>query len=1520
MHESLGQSRKIYSATDGYKAVSLPLSPGLIVNQPLLFSAPCLGHDILTMARQSHESNSGSLALTHNRYGITEFSEGIPDNCKADIVFIHGLASNSDSTWRHENAELPWPEELLARDISDCKILKYDYDISNIHGLDKGTLRDLAADFLNELVNWRRDNESERPIIFVAHSLGGLLVKRMLPESQSRNAPYNIGALTRGIIFLGTPHRVSRWKDHGRRILQALRDNRDRANRVEPNIELRAIFQPTSNILEETHTSFMDWLWQRNGKFRDRNGNVSKPMAYIASFYEELPMVTELPGLGDMRVVDHALALIKGYNFLPLQCNYKTMAKFSVGEKGLGSDDYLSVRDEIADAVHLTKPRNELAEKTEASENALKDRKAFLRSFAFPEVRERFQTVSSHLEGTFQWIKLNETFKSWLKFPEMNVLHLAGKRGSGKSTFMKYLAGDEALVTWARLKNPSRKTIVISHFFHYAGQDPSRTFEGFLRSILFQLVEADSDAFEQAQPVFQERTAHQSAPTWPRDDLKKACLKVFKYWGTLVDHQRPITYLVVDAWNHFEGELHEMTSFLRKLFELCGRRLKLCISSPQEAKIDNALASLASLGVLPRIEIDRHTQQDIEMYIKENYPKLTQITVEDEPLVDKIRDHSKGVFLWVRLVCQNLVNCAITSTEVARASPGELQCLLDKLQPDLEEVYEMMFNSIEPDVRGDVEKVLSIVVAASRRLSVEELQCAMHFSKNNNDNDDDDDDDDDSDDSDDGDDDEDGRAKSKISKKYLTVQNVFDKDFLTVIGTRYRGFLEATQVADARAKLIIETCHGTAFTYLTERCKLQGAGSAFDSLVAYGHNLLYKASTAYLSHLSKKDLPQEASEILGLFAEAKDEKQLARLETSNDNNTSSGKWSMTVSPDRPGTADMEKFCSKYPFISYSAENWGHHAETGCSAEVEPAEILEEKDVFHCFLWVFWEHMEARRANPYVPSDLPLDALEYLSSAGCAGYLYRALARGPDRIRHPERLLLSAIRAKSIPMTDRLLREYSLEKLNISQSEQAVFQAIDFSYNPKWGKGYESLVESLLDHGFPADKKVQYTIRDEHWNTHRKIRVRKRRFECSPLVLAILLRRNSIAKLLLRHESCKEAVRQDINWALYRVLELAGDIQTSIKGIKLLLDKGASTRGSSLDSNMPERTLLGMALFHKELKVAETLLAHGADANFRCDRASQLSVVAEAENQYPECVPLLLRLGAKVDVWSMEQACRGHPGTKEVPDVISVLMEHLGKKGDIDTLIEGRETALHIAIRYGREDLVERLLQDFGANASISDHNGDYPVHVALRQRKAMAHIKILQKGSSFDPFVLNQDRRTCFQQAKFKGQYSLARELMKCGMAKDEEDFGDEEDLLENILAVPPYPDPSQISMATLRVEEPSGSMLVETRPKDALDGIEKFIRDANAPWNPLRHSEPQEHLVVDPRSRGIEIQLPTQSGVVPYALGNMPLLGGAIMEERAVSFLRKQTYTPSISDVSVAECLAGVGTRSLDEYNAESE
>lgn len=54
-------------------------------------------------------------------------------------------------------------------------------------------------------------SEQSRPLVFMAHSLGGLVVKHMLKQANdcaiSRPALYNIFISTIAILFFGTPHR-----------------------------------------------------------------------------------------------------------------------------------------------------------------------------------------------------------------------------------------------------------------------------------------------------------------------------------------------------------------------------------------------------------------------------------------------------------------------------------------------------------------------------------------------------------------------------------------------------------------------------------------------------------------------------------------------------------------------------------------------------------------------------------------------------------------------------------------------------------------------------------------------------------------------------------------------------------------------------------------------------------------------------------------------------------------------------------------------------------------------------------------------------------------------------------------------------------------------------------------------------------------------------------------------------------------------------------------------------------------
>jgi pimeloyl-ACP methyl ester carboxylesterase len=106
------------------------------------------------------------------------------ENAEVDIFAIHGLGSNPDSAWAYRvvlvNHQTRW-------DANSADMGLYEH----------------ASDLLNHIENLRKHNPS-RPIIFIAHSFGGILLKKALLVARYRSR--DIAAATEGIIFLGVPH------------------------------------------------------------------------------------------------------------------------------------------------------------------------------------------------------------------------------------------------------------------------------------------------------------------------------------------------------------------------------------------------------------------------------------------------------------------------------------------------------------------------------------------------------------------------------------------------------------------------------------------------------------------------------------------------------------------------------------------------------------------------------------------------------------------------------------------------------------------------------------------------------------------------------------------------------------------------------------------------------------------------------------------------------------------------------------------------------------------------------------------------------------------------------------------------------------------------------------------------------------------------------------------------------------------------------------------------------------------
>uniref|UniRef100_A0A182N3S3 GPI inositol-deacylase n=1 Tax=Anopheles dirus TaxID=7168 RepID=A0A182N3S3_9DIPT len=118
-----------------------------------------------------------------------------------------------------------WPMEWLPKDFPRIRVLGLDYESSlsqwSATGCPcekyDGKLRKRAAEFLEKLAT--SDVGQDRPVIWVGHSMGGLLIKSIMVQALESPNPRvrRIAENSRVVMFLGTPHRgsgVAKLKQH----------------------------------------------------------------------------------------------------------------------------------------------------------------------------------------------------------------------------------------------------------------------------------------------------------------------------------------------------------------------------------------------------------------------------------------------------------------------------------------------------------------------------------------------------------------------------------------------------------------------------------------------------------------------------------------------------------------------------------------------------------------------------------------------------------------------------------------------------------------------------------------------------------------------------------------------------------------------------------------------------------------------------------------------------------------------------------------------------------------------------------------------------------------------------------------------------------------------------------------------------------------------------------------------------------------------------------------------------------
>ncbi len=183
------------------------------------------------------------------------------------VTTVSSLLTKSEnsvvfSTSNHNEDAAPstyWPRDLVPATLPHARIMTYGYDTHIKHWLkapaSSNTIYDIAWNLLIGLKAERR-TDPLRPVLFVSHSLGGVITKELLRRSgtcQGGQAHlHGIFDSKVGIMFFGTPHAGA----DPRGFLQRIAEKAIKAAGFQVNEQIANALLPASECLKRLRDEF----------------------------------------------------------------------------------------------------------------------------------------------------------------------------------------------------------------------------------------------------------------------------------------------------------------------------------------------------------------------------------------------------------------------------------------------------------------------------------------------------------------------------------------------------------------------------------------------------------------------------------------------------------------------------------------------------------------------------------------------------------------------------------------------------------------------------------------------------------------------------------------------------------------------------------------------------------------------------------------------------------------------------------------------------------------------------------------------------------------------------------------------------------------------------------------------------------------------------------------------------------------------------------------------------------------
>ncbi|KAL6886868.1 hypothetical protein GGI43DRAFT_426205 [Trichoderma evansii] len=170
--------------------------------------------DLMTDPLGNWQVEMGDTDISFDRhfFGFTQLYTPRPGSpTTADIIAITGLDGHTYGSWRGKgNLGRMWLRDFLSKDLPFCRIMIYGYNSKlSTHGVN--TIMDYSRGLIEELKKIR-NTERKRPLFFIAHSFGGIilahcLVKAVQVDENDHPAIASLHRATYGMLLFGITHK-----------------------------------------------------------------------------------------------------------------------------------------------------------------------------------------------------------------------------------------------------------------------------------------------------------------------------------------------------------------------------------------------------------------------------------------------------------------------------------------------------------------------------------------------------------------------------------------------------------------------------------------------------------------------------------------------------------------------------------------------------------------------------------------------------------------------------------------------------------------------------------------------------------------------------------------------------------------------------------------------------------------------------------------------------------------------------------------------------------------------------------------------------------------------------------------------------------------------------------------------------------------------------------------------------------------------------------------------------------------